>query len=269
MLGPATPRARSPRRAFTLLEVAIAIALLAALTAAALPPLLDLARQRAAEETAAQIEAATIHARLDAQRAGRPMLLVVRERADTRQQLVLIPLDADADEDRAAPDPDAARDQPGRVLLTLPRDVFIHPADQSADPFTPNARDNADPRATLLGEPAPTDNARPVATDFVRQPLPAGGISIALIMPDGALRALTSAEARAPGDRRARVEVVPYPGIVRLRWLDASDAPPEPTPPTLQPSTVDDPRFDAFDDDWDLQPFDDPFFPAPGRGGAP
>ncbi|TVQ62333.1 MAG: prepilin-type N-terminal cleavage/methylation domain-containing protein [Phycisphaerales bacterium] len=277
---PATPR----RTGFTLLEVLVAVALLAALSAAALPPMLALARQRAADESAAQFQAAATHARLDAQRTGRPVLLVIRETHNRLQQLVAIPLETDEGRDdpglqpdfeplastrpdprssapqNAEPDTQAALAQVGRVLLTLPRDVSFAPGEtddrRSAPPGSgmstaPGPGD--DPRADLLGTDAPlprgdrADAARPRP----REPLPPGGLPIAVVMPDGSFRALTPAVARGPGGREAEIRVARWPGAIRLAWAGTPSPPDEPSPPTLDPRSVDDPRF------------------APAPGGAP
>jgi|GEM_PF-3029904 len=267
------PNPRVHTRALSALELLIALALLAALSAAAIPAFVTLLQDRAGDEFAAQLEAAALRARLDAQRTGSPILLLIRTAPDNTPELLAVAInDVDDDEpiteppiERAAfdapappqdarPPTDLARAQPGQVLLRLPRSVRLTSDDnRAADP-----RDARDIPADLLGRSQPTPaTPRTAAPAFDAEPALATDLPLALLMPDGSCRALSAVLVRTRAGREGRIEITRYPGTIRIAWLDdpANPAPPNPDPD---------------DDADDFPPFpDDPFQPAAFPEGAP
>jgi len=243
-----------PRRALTILEVLVAVALLVAMTSLTIPTLARWIRPIVFEEAAARVESAARLAASEARRTDEPMALVARPARDSdRVELVLMPL-ADADEMLEetrgdATDPESqfgSAPDPREDFSRLLPDAGIEP-DPMSEEQTPSERMDLLPPgcrfvpSEMVEAFEATPETGPTEVDLLSRPastqIPADGETpardrqaflsadveqrspwlIAIGLPDGTLAAGDDV-VFIGGDRMARVRLGPVGSRVLVRF---------------------------------------------------
>jgi prepilin-type N-terminal cleavage/methylation domain-containing protein len=209
--GPTSVRARRGRRAFTLLEVLIALSILVALAALAGPSLRDWYRRVAFDESCEQLRSGIALASAETRRAGVPSVLAAERTPGGGTELTLARWrPPPAAGDRGPSEIEERDGSPRLIVAELARGFFAvrpAPAADSGEPTTPT-------------EPSAESE-------------PASRLLIAVLMPDGSCVS-TPFELHAPGGRRAGVELSVWTSEATVRQI--FETPPGKLPPEPAPS---------------------------------
>lgn len=165
-----------PRRGFSLVEILIAVLLIAAVSGLALPRLFARVGEAEVESVASQLRASATIARTDAKSAGVATRLTLHQDRDGR-----LHLRAEPHESAELPEPDQDGDEADDTLL-WPR-LYL-----SLPPAWRIAQDDEDPGAQPFGE---ADAAGRALFEPVQAPRASAGsadgegVTIGLLLPDG------------------------------------------------------------------------------------
>jgi type II secretory pathway pseudopilin PulG len=204
-----------PGRAFTLLELLIAVGLVVALGALALPALWAGGRIEGArlESASGQLSAVIARCRAEAQRSGRPLALLYDPGEGARPALVVRSvLDAPGDERRGS----------GGVLAAIEREEF--PAGLTVSLVRPESG-NGDARGVEPSGGIPAGGGAPQGEE----------VRLAVFMPDGSAVVAGPAyvyAGRAP-ERAYEVSIARWGASAEVRAIDLRPAPEDgsPAPP--------------------------------------
>lgn len=228
-------------RAFTLLEIIIAMALAATLVSLVSVAVFSRLREATFDETIRQTRSALTMIREDARRGGEPLRLIARENDQGRVELVGLAFDApvadpfsfesdgpylgEIDTSRIAFDEHAGgrsafEDRaPGRVYLTLPSGYTL-------ERMTPEQRD-----AALLAMESGRREEQDALDPDLSLPgfdggfgeVAGGPLTIGLFLPDGSVIAGEPPILSTPAGAMLEVKINPWTGSVSLEPLRPSD----------------------------------------------
>lgn len=237
----ATRRPSLPR-GFTVLEVLIVLAILAAAIALVVPSLANLLPSARLDNAADLIQATILDARADAVRDGTARTISLAPRADGLIELRVEPIspdsldlahspfdDSDEAEDRPAKAAAPPRNAPARSsALTAPRDTAPH---------SPGRRDpRPDARPSLRLIPL-TDGVSvstgPSADSSDNSPSPApldAPLRLATVLPDGTIWPASPVSLSAGGDSR-RFAIRAWDGMLRPAPVTSAQSEPADRPP--------------------------------------
>ncbi len=198
-LGGSPGRARAGRSAFTLIELLLALALLAALVSLSLPSLRRWAADATFAGASSLTETTLALVRLEAQRAGVPRTVRAEQDAEGRWLLVVRSLADGGEEDWAA--------RAGRVAARLPSGCSVGrraKPEAGADEVPDEAADG------LGGDAGASSDAGPGRS---------GPIELAVFLADGSAWPSRGVLLRDRGGHAAEILVSPWSGLARVEAL--------------------------------------------------
>lgn len=229
-----TPRLRRVRRAFTILELMIVLAVILGISGILLPLALDDAKRAATGEAASQLEALLLSTRAEAQRTGRALRIVA----------VLDPAGPSVRVEELSEQ--AMAGGTARVLQesTLPDGLKLGRSRDEVEGVS--ADSSLEPGWIDDEEFAPTDDP----AGFNDAPPPAPRLQLAVFLPDGHIAPTRPLYLRGPDGRVGQLDINSWTGVLTVTYLaprtdddpdspdaDAGyDAPAEPPPLSEKPA---------------------------------
>ncbi len=236
---------RANARAFTLLEILIALALATTLVSLVSVAVFGRLREATFDETIRQTRSALTLIREDARREGEPLRLIARENDEGRIELVGLPFDAPVEDPFAIEDEDSARGEidttriafeedstqrttmddraPGRIYLTLPRNYKL-------ERMTPEEREEA----LELMEPGRREEQAALDAEMLSgfqdemngfgfDDLQEGPVTIGLFLPDGSVIGGEPPILTTPSGAMLEIRINPWTGSVTLEPIRPVD----------------------------------------------
>jgi len=193
------------RRALTLLELMIAVAVVLAIASLVMPAVLSRLTATRDEEARVMIDSTIIEARADAARSGVPVRVVAHEAADGRIQIIHEPMREDEDADAPAPAEVVGMEDEARADVERARGSTVRVTLPPGCSFVLRSRLVSLDSIEALDEEAPEARA-PDRT-------------IAIVLPDGGAIAGTALALRTPFGRVYEMAVGTWTGGATFeRW---------------------------------------------------
>jgi prepilin-type N-terminal cleavage/methylation domain-containing protein len=178
------------RRAFTLVELMVAIAVLIVIAALVLPSMDSISESSKFRSACDQLSSAASVCRAEAKRTGKPVAVVATMNEDGRQTIVSVPLG-----DVALLEEDATIEVDSRVLMVMPAGVSI--------------------RAREKGASAAADAAAPISVGVDKQDAETTQ-SLIIYWADGGATASAPMVVTGPGGRSAGAKVNSWTGALSI-----------------------------------------------------